>query len=69
MAQNFTIVSQTETQVPGPDGRLVEAISISFETPSAGPFTETIPKALYNRDYVEETLSRFAAQIEEIQQL
>lgn len=69
MGQNYTVTAQQQIKVPDAQGRLVDAIEISFEVPGVGPFSEVVPIALYTTEYVSDLLERTAGQVLAIQDL
>lgn len=70
MADNFTVVSQADTRMPGPTGTYVDAVLVTFETkPSGITGTVAIPVIDFQPDRVGPLITRLAADREAVQAL
>lgn len=65
----FTITSQVEGNYPGPDGRYVPGVKVTFTTPDGLSGSVSIPEGQYQVDPVRQAITRRILKMREIQGL
>lgn len=66
MAAGYRVVSQRQTIELTPDGRFVDVMEVTAETPHGATFTVRVPLSAYTADTVAALLAERAATISDI---